>query len=280
MSEGLPETAAASAGALLRAARERQGLHIAALAAAIKVSPRKLEALEAERYDELVDLTFTRALAQAVCRALKIDAAPVLALLPQQGVAAAGLEQVTGGLNAPFRDKPGRREPSDWTILHKPAFWATLLVLLAAAGLYLMPGDWLQRSSEEQAGSEPAASGPLAGEPVSVPAADPRTAPLPADPAASAVVPAPAEPQASAAAGTAGVLLLSASAQSWVEVFDGAGQPLLSRNLQPGETLGLDGGLPLRVTIGNAAATRLSFRGQALDLVPLTRDNVARLELK
>ena len=38
--------AAPSAGALLKAAREKQGLHIAALAAAIKVSPRKLEALE------------------------------------------------------------------------------------------------------------------------------------------------------------------------------------------------------------------------------------------
>ena len=71
-----------SAGRLLREAREAQGLHIAALAAAIKVAPRKLELLEADRFDELPDATFTRALAQTVCRALKIDPAPVLALLP------------------------------------------------------------------------------------------------------------------------------------------------------------------------------------------------------
>ena len=51
----------------------------------IKVAPRKLEALEADRYDELPDLTFTRALAQTVCRALKIDAEPVLAKLPPAG---------------------------------------------------------------------------------------------------------------------------------------------------------------------------------------------------
>ena len=44
MTEG---TQAASAGALLRAARESRGLHIAALAAAIKVTPRKLDALVA-----------------------------------------------------------------------------------------------------------------------------------------------------------------------------------------------------------------------------------------
>jgi cytoskeleton protein RodZ len=55
---------------------------------------------------------------------------------------------------------------------------------------------------------------------------------------------------------------------------------LLSRLLVPGETVGLDGTMPLRVKIGNAAVTRLTFRGQPLELAPYTRDNVARLELK
>ena len=90
MSEPQPGTA--TAGSLLRAAREKQGLHIAALAAAIKVSQRKLEALEGDRYDELPDATFTRALAQTVCRTLKVDARPVL------GPAAAG---ACGGAASP-----------------------------------------------------------------------------------------------------------------------------------------------------------------------------------
>ena len=62
-------------GKKLREAREKQGLHIAALAAAIKVSPKKLEMLESDRFDALPDATFTRALAQTVCRALKTDPA-------------------------------------------------------------------------------------------------------------------------------------------------------------------------------------------------------------
>ena len=37
------DAAVGSAGSLLRAARERQGMHIAALAAALKVTPRKPE---------------------------------------------------------------------------------------------------------------------------------------------------------------------------------------------------------------------------------------------
>ena len=41
-----------------------------------------------------------------------------------------------------------------------------------------------------------------------------------------------------------------------------------------------DGALPMRATIGNAAATTVSFRGEAQDLRPRTRDNVARVEFK
>ena len=75
------------------------------------------------------------------------------------------------------------------------------------------------------------------------------------------------------------MLAVRTSAESWIEVQDVRGQTLLSRTVQPGETVGLDGALPLRLTIGNATATHLTFRGQAVDLAESTRDNVARLQL-
>ena len=97
----------------MQAAREQQGLNLMALAAAIKVAPAKLEALEAGRFDELPDATFARALAQAVCRALKIDPAPVLAQMP--GSPPSRLERVDEGINAPFRDRPGRLvDTAEW----------------------------------------------------------------------------------------------------------------------------------------------------------------------
>jgi len=37
---------------------------------------------------------------------------------------------------------------------------------------------------------------------------------------------------------------------------------------------------PLTLRIGNASGMTLSFKGQVVDLVPYTRNNVARLELK
>jgi len=143
MNEVADAAAAPSAGRLLREARERQGLHIAALAASIKVAPQKLEMLEADRFDALPDATFTRALAQTVCRALKIDPAAVLVLLPP---AAAGhrLEQVGGGLNAPFRERPGVAGQRDAPPPRLGAvFWITALILVAALVLYFAPPHWI-----------------------------------------------------------------------------------------------------------------------------------------
>ena len=142
MSEVADAAAVPSAGRLLREARERQGLHIAALAAAIKVTPKKLELLEADRFDALPDATFTRALAQTVCRALKIDPAAVLTLLPPP--AGHRLEQVGEGLNAPFRERPGvgaQRESSVPGL--GPVFWVTVLILAASAVLYFLPAGLL-----------------------------------------------------------------------------------------------------------------------------------------
>lgn len=274
---------APTAGAMLRAARERRGMHIAALAAAIKVPQRKLEALEADRYDELPDTTFTRALAQSVCRTLKIDMQPVLDRLPQSAIASPKLEHVGVGLNAPFRERPGRTEPTDWAWARKPVVWGTLLVLLAAAAMALLPAPWLDGvlgvRAPEAAQPVPA---PMVGEAVAPPASEvPATAPAASAPeaasAAGAVPVVEAPPPAAASAPS--MLAVSATAESWIEVQDSGGQMLLSRSLAAGESATVDGALPLRVTIGNAPATRLSFRGNAVDLTRHTRDNVARLQL-
>lgn len=259
-------TPGATAGALLRQARQAQGLHIAALAAAIKVTPRKLEMLETDRYDELPDATFTRALAQTVCRSLKIDAAPVLALLPQPK-GHHRLEHVSEGLNEPFRERPGRLAPDQWASLAGPAVWAPLLILIAAAVLYLLPEGWLKWPP------------PFSRAASAVPAPQ-ATSDSAASPAAVSTVAATLSAADLPAVAVAGALQVRASAASWVEVLDAHGQPLFSRLLQPGETVGVDGEAPLKVRIGNAAVTQLVFRGQPLELAPFTRENVARLELK
>lgn len=71
-----------SPGALIKSAREKAGVHAAVMAVNLKVSVKQIEALEADDYEKLSEPVFARALAAKVCRLLKMDAAPILALMP------------------------------------------------------------------------------------------------------------------------------------------------------------------------------------------------------
>lgn len=287
-----PAAPAPTAGQLLKRAREAQGLHIAALAAALKVPQRKLEALERDRHDELPDATFARALALAVCRALKVDAAPVLALLPRQEDSR--LDHVASGLNMPFRERSTLIDP-DWAaILRRPVLWLVLALLVAAALVWF----WPVTPTASLLPAEEAASAVLPGLPDAAAAASAPEEPASAGEAAAAgeaasaglsqgltsmgATPAATGAATASAPVTTGpaALRIHARAASWIQVLDADQRNLVSRTVAAGEELTLEGRLPLRVIIGNAAATELRFRGQLLDLLPATRDNIARLELK
>jgi cytoskeleton protein RodZ len=126
-------TSSASAGALLRQYREAQGFKLDVLAQALRVSPAKLEALEADRLDELPDAMFARALTLAVCRQLKVGAAPVLALLPSQDVSRLAPKNERG-LDFPL-DRPSFLPQSSFVAVARmftPMRWAAVAVLVLA----------------------------------------------------------------------------------------------------------------------------------------------------
>ncbi|WP_373849422.1 RodZ domain-containing protein [Delftia acidovorans] len=218
-----------TAGTLLRQAREAAGLSLAGLAAALKVPAPKLEALEADDYAAFQDHVFMRALAQSVCRTLRMDSASVLALLPRTQLKS--LADDRGSINATFKERSfkatgtslGRENGS-----RKVAI-IVLLLLAAAAAVYFLPkheGD----AEEPQAGasdaaalvqpagtvSEPVAAqepvAPAATTPADVPAA-PASASAPATSApAAAAVPAPASTTTPAAPAAATVPAANAPA--------------------------------------------------------------------
>ncbi|MBO9687351.1 MAG: helix-turn-helix domain-containing protein [Mitsuaria chitosanitabida] len=150
--------AAATAGAALRRAREARGLHIAALAATLKVPQSKLEALESDRYQDLPDATFARALARSMCRVLKIEAEPVLKMLPSAG-AEASLDRVTPGLNQPFRERAMSQDPMLSTeLLKRPVVLGAGALLVAAIAVYAVPSTWVEQLTQRLRGTDTAAT--------------------------------------------------------------------------------------------------------------------------
>ena len=290
-------TEATSAGAMLRAARQQQGLHIGALAASMKVPPARLEALEAGRYQELVDITFARALAQSMCRALRIDPVPVLALLP--GSSPDALGRVDGGLNTPFREHGGRGLPADWAPWRHPVLWLVALLLLAAAAFVLVPAGAL-RDAPLPAAAAPVmpvlpvmppdapASAPLGA--LAAPAADAATATAPLTTGSGVGAPTAAELMGAAAVAASPVVAgvgeaaatvhVRALNDTWIQAVDANKQTLLARMLSSGETVALSPVMPLRVRIGNVSGTELLLRGKPVDLSAGKRDNIVSLTLQ
>jgi cytoskeleton protein RodZ len=302
-------------GARLGAARRQQGLHIAALAAQLKVPVARLEALEAERWSELPDATHARALATSVCRVLNLDAAAVLAGMPR--ATGAALERVSAGLNQPVRDGAGWRAP-------RARLWAgAVLLLVLAAALALWPRDrglgewvgaWTEGLSSGQA-AERSVVPTASSQPTPPTLPSPTDSPVAADPSGaanpSAVPPAGSEAAPFMPAGTAnasnpasalaapsavisppggvtltphGVARLDIEAHagaSWISVVDAKGISQAARMLTQGERFTLEQPeAPLRLVLGNAPALRLSWRGQPQALDAHTAARVARLELK
>jgi cytoskeleton protein RodZ len=135
-----------TAGQLLRAERERHGLTIEQLSAVIKVAPAKIEALEGDRIDHLADANYTRALAQTICRALRMDASPVLKALP--AAQPARLHDEHAPLNQPLPQSgvsPLFSVRGVWgsaALITRRKWFLPLCILIAAAAVLWWPAGW------------------------------------------------------------------------------------------------------------------------------------------
>lgn len=132
------------AGAALRRVREAKGVHLVALASALKVPVSHLEHLEAGEFSALPDLVFAKALAASVCRHVGADPAEVMQWWPAvANPTLARPEPAHPVKPATFDPYPGR-SGLGWRLL------VLLAVLASAAGLF-----WLWQSpdpmNEEQA---------------------------------------------------------------------------------------------------------------------------------
>ena len=297
-------------GQLIKQAREQSGLHIVALAAALKVPVRKLEALEANRWEELQDVTFVRALASSVCRHLKLDPASVLNGLPAGVQVNLDLPQGLGRAQMPQPAGVASNPVGDFGMLVR--WWPIALLLLGAGVLYFVPNlpkllTMQTPTVDVNLGSSSPAKNPESGTLLggqtpplptpngevivpTVPAVngvDASTLPSSVAPVSAGVQP-DVMPGAMAQSAVAdgnkadavNVLTLRATGETWVEVVDATGRLRIQRVIKAGEVLDFSGATPYAVAIGRADSAQVIVRGQAFDAVAVSRNNVARFEVK
>lgn len=259
-SDSLQE-AGPGAGVLLRQAREARGASVEQVAAALKLRPRQVEAIEDERYDTLGSATYVRGFVRGYARLVDLDGDALLALLDREAkVTAPPALEVPAGEGVAL---PGSRPRKPW-LMPLVALSLPVVVALGLAAWF----DWFHPGTVRQQAA------PLAP-PVSIPAP---VVPLPAPEPAPAEEPPPASVVAPADTSLR-QLKLTFAEDAWIEIKDADGRVIHSQLNRAGTALSLEGKAPLMLVIGNAPNVRVTVDDQPLDLLPHTRISVARLTL-
>lgn len=288
-------------GAQLLAAREKAGLTVADIANSLKLGTRQVEALESGNWQVLPGNTFIRGFVRNYARLVHVDAAPLMRQLDDLLEEKKPVLELHEGMHV---EMPGQgRLPQRRDLLVIAGGLG--LVLLAALIYFLLPDDLSQLKASVESGvavlkrsdEAPPKTVAASGEPILPPGAtlnqvmNPQSAQVQAS--ETPVAPPTAAPMASAevkaenksdvpAAPTSGdaALKMTFSRESWVEVRDRRGNVILSQRGQPGNSREVDGAAPLTLVIGYAPGVTLTYRGQAVDLAPHTKGDVARLTLE
>ncbi len=314
----IAETSTSSVGAVLRAAREAQGLSIADVAERIKFSVKQLEALESGKSEGLPEGAFLRGFVRSYARTLHLDEVSLLASMsPLQGLHGDVGAVQAGGLEFVTEDSPNRKN------LYLMA--AALCVAVALAFFILDKKDQpivekvvvqdVNLPEIEAASAVVTATSAVSAasavvmaevEPVQVPPApkvvEPAKAAVVAHkitaPVASAVVAKPklVDPPAVVAIPNAVVekstvpleqlkkrpIHIVFTQDSWMEIKDANGELLLSRMNAAGTEKWIGGNrrAPYQVAIGKAEAVKVFYRGREVDLSKYNQTGVVRFVLE
>jgi cytoskeleton protein RodZ len=269
-----------TAGKLLKAARQSAGMHLAVLSANLKVPVRQLEALEADQYLFDQSPVFARGLVASVCRQLRVDPAPILALMPKSGSYLESNGTVRQDHIAPANLGRMRRASSGMT--HKTGWVAAGMLMVIAALIWLPnPGQWswfenllASWSVPESSAQGSAPVSPV--EPVSLIGTVTDSASQ--GPVSTEVT--VVQPNLPLASANQPELVFSAQNTSWIEVRDLQKQLIWNGILNAGDTKRLPLSLPVSVVVGRSDVIQLSVNGQPFDLQPYTQVNTARFEVK
>lgn len=256
------------AGAMLRQQREALGLDFADVAAALRIKPAYLEALEAGRPDELPGAVYAIGFIRAYADHLGVDNREMLRLFKRQSTLLAAKPDLAFPILLGERSMPGGG--------------MLLVALILAVCAY---GGWFYLSTGDGPRPERVAQIPLellpyrepfrAPPPVSQPMVEAQAAPRSpavllegsehsgaggrpsAAGAAMAAVPAAADP----APNPPGEVVIRATADSWIQIRDARQAVLLTRVLKAGESCRAPDRPGLSMRTGNAGGLEITVNG-------------------
>lgn len=291
-------------GELLRSGREARGLGKADIAQTLKLGVRQVEALEAGNWESLPGATFIRGFVRNYARLVQLDSEPLMRELNRC------LVQKENRLSLPDAQPTDMPAPGARIAQRDRAFIFSGLALVAVAllaySLFAADLSALRDHAQQMLDAaskkteEPATvTAPVVNESLMPPGATPRdvlnpqssapepvSVPVSAGNSEAAVNPPSVEKASSvvdmsaAGANKAPQVRFAVSKESWVEIRDRDNRVLFSQRQPADSEQSVSGQGPLSLVIGYAPGVKLFWHGQAVDLSPHTKGDVARLVLE
>lgn len=290
-------------GEKLRLAREALGMSALDIAHTLKLGLRQVEALETGHWQGLPGNTFVRGFVRNYARVVQVDAVPLMVELD------GSLEKQANNLTV--SESPPATMPqagSDSRRDRAVVMSGIGLVVVAALAYFLMPNDLstlrentrglldsLARKEEPVVVPAPVVAAPslaAPAEPIFPPGATPQQimnpqAQTPPEVVPNNSVPVPNSSLPTSPADVKPAVIANApqlrfvfEKESWLEVRDRDNKVIFSQRVPAGTEQTLSGQGPLSLVVGYAQGVRVFSHGQAIDLAPHTRGEVARLVLE
>lgn len=303
--------AVSSPGAALRILREHKKWSVSEVAQRLKVGPRQIEALESDLWSALPGAAFVKGLVRNYARLLEVDSKPLLHRLDEIMITIPARLDVPACDDHPLPVSGRGRD-------HKLLIVGVGILLLAVSAVLVPVNTWRallgfmegSKGERREAVSVPASTVPYGTveRPDEKKKLEPPAEVTSAGGGATGMVPAsvPSLPGASSSSIAQGSspstltppptstlssgshpssaalvpLRVRFAKASWLEVRDSKGRLVISQNYPAGATAEMEIEAPAAVVVGNARGASVTFRGQAVDLAPYQRGEVARLNLK
>lgn len=283
------ESLAPKVGVLLAKARKSQKLSVEDVAASLRLSVAKINALEADDFLVISDPTLARGFIRSYARLLKLDPEPLLIahrqLIPAEIVNPIGVK--TEVVSSPIQPSNLRSKSIIlgfvfvaiialvWFFAyHNPSESDVTEVNVSTVTQESLPQQALPAAEREVKNNEQVTELQLPQEAASSNSEPSITSEKTANEAVKV------EPMKKVSVGSSLVRVkLVFTGNAWVSVKDKSGNTVYDKTSKAGGEEYVEGVPPLKFHIGNVSATQVVFNGETVDLSPNTYNNMARVTL-
>ncbi|MEL0655606.1 RodZ domain-containing protein [Pseudoalteromonas issachenkonii] len=270
-------------GQILKNHREQANVSIATIAAPLKLSELQIKRLENDEFALLGPITFVKGYIKNYCRELKVDSAPILAMMPAP-------PEPTKPANMQSFSRRTEKEASDSRLM----FFSYLILAIVIGSSAL----WFWQNAtpiEEQTSNINVANSIMSERQAAQPSIlqqqqqadiddesllESQNTPTGISTSSEAVTEtAPITSNNTSQEDVSSTIVMNFNGESWVEIYDGEGEKIAFGVKKAGYIMTVSGTPPFSVVLGKHDAVDITLNGEPVDVSAFPKNRLAKFTL-